>query len=56
MLELEVHIMPSELPPPGVGEQSTTGLVPAIVNAIFSATGRRLRDAPLARQGFVVKG
>jgi isoquinoline 1-oxidoreductase beta subunit len=56
MPEVEIHIMPSELPPTGVGEQSTTPIAPAIGNAIFNATGKRVRDFPLDRQGFVLKG
>jgi isoquinoline 1-oxidoreductase beta subunit len=56
MPEVEIHIMPSELPPTGVGEQSTTPIAPAIGNAIFNATGKRVRDFPLDRHGFVLKG
>ncbi|WP_225769935.1 xanthine dehydrogenase family protein molybdopterin-binding subunit [Inquilinus sp. Marseille-Q2685] len=44
---IEVHIVPSTEPPGGVGELGTPGVAPALMNAIFAATGRRLRDLPL---------
>ncbi|MGA1107093.1 MAG: hypothetical protein ACO3TX_00885, partial [Pseudomonadales bacterium] len=55
MPKVEVHIMPSDAPPTGVGEQSTTAIGPAVANAIFNATGDRVRQFPLARQGYVLK-
>jgi CO/xanthine dehydrogenase Mo-binding subunit len=44
---IEVHIVPSAEPPGGVGELCTPGVAPALMNAIFAATGRRLRDLPI---------
>ena len=52
MPEVEVHILPSDEPPTGVGEQATTPIAPAVVNALFNATGRRVRRFPLSSQGF----
>jgi len=52
MPRVEVHILPSDEPPTGVGEQATTPIAPAVVNALFNATGRRIRRFPLSSQGF----
>ena len=55
MPDVEVHIVDSEEPPTGVGEQATTPAAPALANALFNATGRRVRKFPLDRHGFVLK-
>ena len=44
---IEVHIVPSFEPPGGMGEAGTSAIVPAIANAIFAATGKRLRKMPV---------
>ncbi|NEV01344.1 xanthine dehydrogenase family protein molybdopterin-binding subunit [Bradyrhizobium uaiense] len=44
---IEVHIVLSTEPPGGMGETGTSGIVPAIGNAIFAATGKRLRKMPV---------
>lgn len=44
---MEVFIMPSDAPPGGVGEPPTPPAAPALANAIFSATGRRIRRLPI---------
>ncbi len=44
---IEVHIVPSEDPPTGVGEPGTPPIAAAVGNAVFAATGRRLRELPL---------
>jgi isoquinoline 1-oxidoreductase subunit beta len=45
--EIEVHIVQSSEPPGGMGECGTSAIVPAVVNAIFAATGKRLRKMPV---------
>ncbi|MGA2213337.1 MAG: xanthine dehydrogenase family protein molybdopterin-binding subunit [Bryobacteraceae bacterium] len=44
---VEVHIVPSQAAPGGIGEASTPTIIPAVANAIFAATGRRLRKLPI---------
>ncbi len=47
MPEVEVHIVPSTEPPTGVGEPATPVIAPAVANAVYAATGQRLRRLPL---------
>jgi len=44
---VEVHIVPSQAAPGGIGEASTPTIIPAVTNAIFAATGKRLRKLPI---------
>src|SRR5262249_36945874 len=44
---IEVHIVASSEPPGGMGECGTSAIVPAVANAIFAATGKRLRKMPV---------
>jgi len=44
---IEVFIVQNSEPPGGMGEAGTSAIVPAITNAIFAATGKRLRKLPV---------
>ena len=45
--DIEVHIIQNREPPGGMGEAGTSAIVPAVANAIFAATGKRLRKLPV---------
>ena len=47
--ETHVHIVPSSEPPAGVGEPGVPPIAPALCNAIFAATGKRIRELPIKR-------
>lgn len=49
-LETHVSIIGLDNPPAGVGEPGVPPIAPAICNAIFAATGKRIRDLPIKRQ------
>ena len=51
MPEVEVHIVPSAEPPTGVGEPGVPPIGPAVANAVYAATGRRIRQLPMALHG-----
>ena len=44
---IEVHIVQNFEPPGGMGEAGTSAIVPAVTNAIYAATGKRLRKLPV---------
>jgi isoquinoline 1-oxidoreductase beta subunit len=46
---MTTHVMPSTAAPGGVGETGTPACAPALANALFALTGRRIRDLPLAK-------
>jgi isoquinoline 1-oxidoreductase beta subunit len=52
--EIEVHFIQSDNPPTGLGEPPFLAAGPAIANAIFAATGTRIREMPFERSGITV--
>ncbi len=50
MPAVEVHIVPSAEKPTGVGEPGVPPIAPALVNALFAATGKRVRTLPVGER------
>jgi isoquinoline 1-oxidoreductase subunit beta len=54
MPRIDVSILESGEKPGGVGEEAVGPIAPAVVNALFAATGRRIRQLPLSKAGFTL--
>ena len=44
---VDVHVVPSTQSPVGAGESTTPNIVAAVANAVFAATGKRVRHVPI---------
>src|SRR5213082_896697 len=49
--EIHVHVVESDAPPGGIGEPGLPAIAPATSNAVFSASGKRIRELPLSKAG-----
>jgi isoquinoline 1-oxidoreductase beta subunit len=52
--EVDVHFIQSEYPPTGCGEPAFPPAAPAIANAIYTATGQRIRTLPFSTEGYTL--
>jgi isoquinoline 1-oxidoreductase beta subunit len=53
MPQVDVHIVPSHQPPTGLGESAVPLIGPAVANAVFAATGKRIRKLPISPKDLV---
>ena len=52
-VQVDVHQVDTDNPPSGIGEPGVPPIIPALANAIFAATGKRVRDLPISKTTLV---